>query len=161
VSTASAAAAPERSAEPNITPLIDVMLVLLIISMLLAVPSRGLDVALPRPAAPGAAPPTGAPPPLVVTVHAGDVALNGRHLPSLAALEDEIRDRLSVRASRTVFVGAAEPVSYARMMEAIDAARGAGADRIGLLGSASPPAGPPRRGELRSKRATRGGPARP
>jgi biopolymer transport protein ExbD len=137
VSAASAAAAPERSAEPNITPLIDVMLVLLIISMLLAVPSRGLDVALPRPAAPGGTPPT-APPPLVIAVHADDVALDGRHLPSLAALETEIRDRLSVRADRTVFVRAVEPVSYARVVEAIDAARGAGADRIGLLGAASP-----------------------
>ena len=137
MSAASAAAAPERSAEPNVTPLIDVMLVLLIISMLLAVPSRGLDVALPRPA-PGGTPPTEAPPALVVTVHADHVALNGRHLPSLAALETEIRDRLSVRSDRTVFVRAAEPVSYARVVEAIDAARGAGADRIGLLGAATP-----------------------
>ena len=141
MSAVSTAAAPERSAEPNITPLIDVMLVLLIISMLLAVPSRGLDVSLPRPAAPDGTPPT-APPPLVVAVHADDVALNGRHLPSVAALEAEIRDRLSVRADRTVFVRAAEPVPYARMVEAIDAARGAGADRIGLLGSTPPPARP-------------------
>ncbi len=142
------AGAPERSAEPNITPLIDVMLVLLIISILLAVPSRGLDVALPPPPRPPSAKGTAQPPPpLVVSVHAGDVALNGRHLPSLAALETEIRDRLSVRSDRTVFVGAADPVSYARMVEAIDAARGAGADRIGLLGASSLVAGqatPPR-----------------
>src|SRR5205814_2950433 len=77
VSAASAATAPERSAEPNITPLIDVMLVLLIISMLMAVPSRGLDVALPRPAAPGRTPPTAPPPALVLAVHADDVALAG------------------------------------------------------------------------------------
>jgi biopolymer transport protein ExbD len=140
VSTPVVVATPDRSAEPNITPLIDVMLVLLIISILLAAPSRGLDVALPRPPSATATPTPSTP--LVVSVHAGDVALNGRHLPSLAALETEIRDRLSVRSERTVFVGAAEPVSYARMVEAIDAARGAGADRIGLLGTASAP--PPR-----------------
>jgi biopolymer transport protein ExbD len=48
-----------------------------------------------------------------------------------------------VRSDRTVFVGAAEAVPYARMVEAIDAARGASADRIGLLGASPPPARPP------------------
>ena len=42
--TSSASAPLARAAEPNITPIIDVMLVLLIISMVMAAPSRALDV---------------------------------------------------------------------------------------------------------------------
>jgi biopolymer transport protein ExbD len=126
----------EAAAEPNLAPLIDVLLVLLIISIVLAVPSRALDVALPRPPD-RTVPSPRAQPALVVSVRADDVALNGRRLASVAALESELRDHLSVRADRTVFVEAAEPLAYARMVEAIDAARGAGASRIGLL-SASP-----------------------
>jgi biopolymer transport protein ExbD len=124
---------PAPTAEPNVTPLIDVMLVLLILFMLVTpIVHHGLDTALPR-SSDQTMPVPESPP--VISVRADDLELDGRRLASSSALEDHLRDLFGGRAGRTVFVRAAEDVTYGRMVAAIDAARGAGAERIGLMGT--------------------------
>jgi biopolymer transport protein ExbD len=118
-------------ADINITPLIDVMLVLLIIFMVVVpVSRRALDAALPEPARPDS---RGGPPAVVVVVDATGITLGTTPTLTVAALATALRDELIGRRDKTVFVRAGGGVPYARVVEVVDVVRGAGADRIGLV----------------------------
>jgi biopolymer transport protein ExbD len=123
-------------ADINITPLIDVMLVLLVVFMLVApATTRTLGAGLPRPAGPG----EGGGPALTVTVEPEAFRLGEAVLSDGAGLETALRELLVVRRDRTVMVRVAAGVRYARVMAALDAARGAGADRLGIVPQTSGP----------------------
>ena len=121
-------------AEINVTPLIDVMLVLLILFMLVTpVAPRGLETRVPEPApsrSPSAPPP---PATVLVTVEAAAYKLNQAPLLTIAELESVLREQLASRTDKTVFVKADLDVKSGRIVEAMDVARSAGADRIGFV----------------------------
>ncbi|MGA7614208.1 MAG: biopolymer transporter ExbD [Thermoanaerobaculia bacterium] len=122
--------------EINVTPLVDIVLVLLIIFMVLTpVLQMGLDVEVPPKVEVSTPPPDSEATQLVVAVRDDGIYLNKEKIGS----PDELRKRLAAvlparkEDDRVVFLTADDDVGFDRTVKAMDAARGAGALRVGFL----------------------------
>lgn len=126
--------------EPNIVPLIDILLVLIIIFMVVTplVP-KGLDALVPQP-----------PPPdqqqvdvdlrtVAIQLECANVRCTGVLLKinqqdvTWETLGPRLQDIFKTRAEKVVFVKAADDLEFSHVARAIDIAKGAGVDKIGLI----------------------------
>ena len=116
----------------NVTPLVDVMLVLLIIMMIIApLLQKGVDVKLPVATNTADKPETQQP--TVLAVDAQDkFYINGIQVPR-AEMADRVRLALEEKTERVVLIKADEDAPYGRVMEVMDALRAAGIEDMGLI----------------------------
>lgn len=120
-----------RSAEPNVVPLCDILLVLLIIFMVITPMSqKGMDVKLPETSAEQGATPVG----LIVMTLLTDLSVDINKSPyEFDQVEDELRRIYSARQDKTIFIRAYAKVPFYKVIELIDIAKGAGVDTTGLI----------------------------
>jgi biopolymer transport protein ExbD len=119
--------------EINVTPLIDVVLVLLIIFMALTPAMlEHLTASIPR-QADATTPPDPSANPIVLEYTAkGEITINGEAV-SFESLADEISERLTLVRNKVVFFKIEDEANYGEVVELMDTVRGAGAKSLGII----------------------------
>ena len=122
--------------EINVTPLVDVMLVLLVVFMVTApLMLQGMDVNLPKTTTQPIRMPNA---PLILTVTKDGEYSLARKIVPVGELQAKLEAVFDARGSKEVFLRADEAAPYGVVVEAMAAARRAGASRLGIVTEEAP-----------------------
>ena|SRR5438034_492599 len=116
--------------EINVTPLVDVVLVLLLVFMVTApMMSRGIDVSLPV-----------ANQPQIEQTNRTEVTINAKEQifvdnrpVNILLLEDQLRGMMEGRTSKVVYLRADEGLRYGKVIQVVDRIKKAGVEQIGFV----------------------------